>query len=233
MPDTAKQPDRASLPVRLALVGKKALLPCARDKPDTAAGPATGRRGAHHDDNLLLVPYAPHRPAACNLPEAGRCLYVLERAQTGTGQAGKGTDGKGLPATGKFIIYAPSLTGILAHAILAGVPGTKGLLLDKAWAGSKMRLAWLAIRLRYERLRLGSDVESPYLHRLAHREKLQSVLPPLSIGHWLSAVEQMRAFPLPGRDFVLWRDKAQIVEADAWAAMRFAQNSSPGKNTVQ
>jgi len=107
------------------------------------------------------------------------------------------------PITGTYVIYAPSLAGIWAHAILASAPDARGLVLDRAWAGLAIRLLWLACRLNYERLRLGSDVESPYMHTLIQREKLDKTLPRFTISQWLEAIDRMRRLPLSGCGFIL------------------------------
>jgi len=59
------------------------------------------------------------------------------------------------PISGKFVIHAPSLIGILAYAILANAPSASGMILEKAWTDSN---SWLLAHLYYERMRFGSDV---------------------------------------------------------------------------
>ncbi|KAA6206487.1 MAG: hypothetical protein DU429_06025 [Candidatus Tokpelaia sp.] len=55
---------------------------------------------------------------------------------------------------------------------------------------AKLRLQVLKIRLYYERLRLGSDVTSPYLYKKQFylqqkKADFHRFFPPLNIGQWL------------------------------------------------
>ncbi|RCL03085.1 MAG: hypothetical protein JSC189_000412 [Candidatus Tokpelaia sp. JSC189] len=127
---------------------------------------------------------------------------------------------------GKFVIYAPSLIGIWAPAILASIPNTVGLILDKAWAGSQIQALWLAGRLRYERMRLGSDVESPYLRKQIPRENLQKALPHLTIGQWIDAIDKIRQKSVfMDTDFIFWRDNRHTVDIRSWIASRLCSRT--------
>jgi len=120
------------------------------------------------------------------------------------------------PLRGRFVISAPSVIGLLAPALLAVLPDCAGFILDRRWAGSAARLLWLAWRLRYERLRLGSDVESPFLRRFIYRDRLADILPPLSIGQWLKAVGQSRDGVFADPALIFWHDETRSAAFRPW-----------------
>lgn|GEM_PF-1606885 len=183
------------------------------DTPYHTAMPAPeDRQEADNIEGLLMPLSWPDSIAADGVAVCKYYYYLLATDKRNCGTA--------LPVSGKFVIHVPSLAGILAHAILASTPDTRGFLLDKAWAGSNLRLSWFALRLQYERLRLGSDVESPYLRKLIHREKLQKILPRLTISQWLTAIDKMRRLSFPDGDFILWHNKAYPAATAAWLAAR-------------
>ncbi|RCL00448.1 MAG: hypothetical protein JSC085_000890 [Candidatus Tokpelaia sp. JSC085] len=123
------------------------------------------------------------------------------------------------PISGKFVIHAPSLIGILAYAILANAPSASGMILEKAWTDSN---SWLLAHLYYERMRFGSDVESPYFCKLIRRAKLCKTLPHLTIGQWLTAISQMhrRRAILRDCNFFFWNDRPQSTDIYTWLSTR-------------
>lgn len=165
-------------------------------------------------DRGLLIPLSLPAPFPAGHAAVHQYRYQL---LAGQGRPLKAREG----INGKFVIHAPSLIGIWAHAILTCVPDAAGLILDRARAGSQTWLLWLTACLRYERMRLGSDVESPYLRKYINRENLQKVLPRLTIGHWIDALDgARRQSALPDGDFIFWHDRAQASNIGPWLASR-------------
>lgn len=170
-------------------------------------------------DRGLLIPFSLPAPFRAGHAAVHQYQYQLLAGQDRPSKAGGGINGK-------FVIHAPSLIGIWAHAILVCVPGAAGLILERARAGSQTWLLWLAGRLRYERMRLGSDVESPYLRKYINRENLKKVLPRLTIGDWIDAIDKTHWQPaLQESDFIFWHDMVQTADLEPWLASRLCNKT--------
>jgi len=170
-------------------------------------------------DKGLFIPFSLPAPFPAGHAAVHQYRYQLLAGQDQPSKAGGGINGK-------FVIHAPSLIGIWAHAILVCVPGAAGLILDRARACSQTWLLWLAGRLRYERMRLGSDMESPYLRQYINRENLQNMLPRLTIGEWIDAIDKTRRQPAwPDGDFIFWHDRAQTADLGPWLASRLCNKT--------
>ncbi|RCL01107.1 MAG: hypothetical protein JSC188_000666 [Candidatus Tokpelaia sp. JSC188] len=167
----------------------------------------------------LLVPVSLRIPFSSNDPSIQQFRYQLQGKQC---NRLKPSD----IILGRFVIYAPSLIGIWAPAILACVPNTVGFVLENTWTNSRIWLRWLSTWLHYERIRLGSDVESPYLRKQIAHKNLQKVLLHLTIGHWIAGIDKARQKPIfSSSDFIFWQDKMHKTNIEPWITSRFSNRT--------
>lgn len=91
-----------------------------------------------------------------------------------------------LPADHNICIYAPGLIGIwLNSKPNCKIQRDAKLIMDKVATISKLDKSLIKYRLLYEKFRLGSDVPSPFITHLAHRQGYYNVIKDFTIGDWL------------------------------------------------
>lgn len=94
-----------------------------------------------------------------------------------------------------LLIYAPSLIGtwLLYKSSWKKSANTK-LLIDKNAIINYFNKAFIELYLTYEKLRLGSDVPSPFITRILQREGYYPHLKNVNIGQWLACIRATKIY---------------------------------------
>lgn len=91
-------------------------------------------------------------------------------------------------------LYAPSYLGLWALFHYGIMPHRFcGIIIDESIYLSKLRRLIIKLRLLIEKLRLGSDVPSPFLTSWLNAQRLRAVATNITIGDWLRIFERPAA----------------------------------------